>query len=91
MSEYIPREEAVDAIIKLAKELREVDDGLMAGGAIYASMKVEKVPRADVISVEWLQEQRDRVYDIPRRGHEMVRIIDGLLAMWNKEQMEDNG
>jgi hypothetical protein len=47
MSEYIPREEAIDAIIKLAKELREADDEWDAIAYILSIWKEEQEANND--------------------------------------------
>ena len=40
----------------------------------------------DAIPVDWLEKQRNRVAHLPRHGKTMARVIDCLIAMWQKEQ-----
>ena len=49
---------------------------------------LEKAVPVEAIPVEWLEEQRNRIANIPRRGKSLVQLINGLLAMWQKEQNE---
>jgi hypothetical protein len=42
---------------------------------------IDNAPTIDAIPVAWVEEQRDRIRNIPRRGKGIARIIDWLLAM----------
>ena len=75
---FIPiYDEAQGVTYEQIMTVREMFDQFMGG---------YQPPIVDAIPVEWLEEQRNQVAYLPRGGKQLVRVVDGLLAMWRKEQ-----
>lgn len=68
-----------------ADELKVVSVG-RKNGRKFVHADITDAPTIDAIPVEWLVEQRNRVAHLPRNGKSLTRLIDGLIAMWQKEQ-----